>query len=89
MALKKRYTVVLVLVFCLTATLFIVASTGYNYWCDLDDNGDVDPDDFAVFAGDYGSWFTSPPYSITDTDWDGDVDADDFALFAGNYGKTI
>lgn len=53
---------------------------------DIDGDYDVDPDDFAIFAGVYG---TSPP-SISDCDLDGDddVDADDFYIFARNYGKT-
>ena len=53
---------------------------------DFDFDGDVDPDDFAVFAGAYG---TSPPSNpVCDFDDDGDVDPDDFAIFAANYGKT-
>lgn len=53
---------------------------------DIDGDGDVDPDDFALFAGAYG---TSPPSNPDcDLDGDGDVDPDDFALFAANYGKT-
>jgi len=52
---KKRYTLVLALVFCLTATLFIVGSIGYDPWVDYDEDGDVDPDDFSVFAGEYGT----------------------------------
>jgi len=55
---------------------------------DFDGDGDVDPDDFSVFAGIYGSRFTSPPYPTADIDWDGDVDPDDFSIFAGNYGQT-
>ena len=54
---------------------------------DIDGDGDVDPDDFALFAGAYG---TSPPSDPRcDLDDDGDVDSDDFAIFAGNYGKTL
>jgi len=53
---------------------------------DIDGDGDVDPEDFAVFAGTYG---TSPPTDPrADLNDDGDVDPNDFAAFAGNYGKT-
>jgi len=53
---------------------------------DVDGDGDVEPDDFALFARAYG---TSPPSKPNcDLDCDGDVDPDDFAIFAGNYGKT-
>jgi len=53
---------------------------------DIDGDGDVDPDDFAAFAGAYG---TSPPSNPwCDLDCDGDVDPDDFAIFSGNFGKT-
>jgi len=58
----------------------------YKILGDIDGDGDVDPDDFAAFAGAYG---TSPPSNPwCDLDCDGDVDPDDFAIFAGNYGKT-
>jgi len=49
----------------------------------------VDPDDFNIFSGLYGSFFTSPPYPTVDIDWDGDVDPDDFNIFAGKYGQSI
>jgi len=54
---------------------------------DIDCDGDVDPDDFSIFAGAYG---TSPPSDPgADLDHDGDVDPDDFSIFAGNYGKSV
>ena len=60
------------------------------YWTypgDVDGDGDVDPSDFYIFAGAYG---TSPPSNPNcDLDGDGDVDPDDFCIFAGNYGKTV
>jgi len=59
------------------------------YWKisgDIDYDGDVDPDDFALFAGAYG---TRPPSNPDcDLDVDDDVDAHDFAIFGANYGKT-
>ena len=59
------------------------------YWRlpgDIDGDGDVDPDDFYIFAGAYG---TSPPSNpLCDLDGDGDVDPADFYIFSGNYGKT-
>jgi len=54
---------------------------------DVDGDGDVDPDDFAMFAGAYGT--TPPSNPECDLDRDGDIDPDDFAIFAGNYGKAI
>jgi hypothetical protein len=57
---------------------------------DFDRDRDVDPDDFSVFAGAYGSSEGEPEYDPQcDFDGDGDVDPDDFSVFAGNYGKTV
>jgi hypothetical protein len=57
---------------------------------DFDSDRDVDPDDFSVFAGAYGSGIGDPEYdSRCDFDEDADVDPDDFSVFAGNYGKTV
>jgi hypothetical protein len=57
---------------------------------DVDGDGDVDPDDFAIFAGAYGSVVGDPTYDPEcDIDGDGDVDPDDFAIFAANYGSSI
>jgi len=54
---------------------------------DIDGDGDVDPEDFASFAGAYG---TSPPSNPEcDLDGDGDVDPEDFATFAGKYGRHV
>ena len=60
---------------------------------DLDDDGDVDLNDFATFAACYyGSAITVPPPSCTleqftasDLDEDGDVDLSDFSTFALNF----
>ena len=54
---------------------------------DIDGDGDVDPDDFYLFSGAYGTSPASDPRC--DLDGDGDVDPDDFYIFSGNYGKTI
>jgi len=59
------------------------------YWRfpgDIDGDGDVDPSDFYVFAGAYG---TSPP-SNPECDFNGDgaVDPSDFYIFSRDYGKT-
>jgi hypothetical protein len=54
---------------------------------DLDGDGDVHPDDLALFARAYGA---SPPSNLVcDLNGDGDVDPDDFAIFVTNYGKSI
>ena len=70
----------------------IPSEKGNGYFCnvirgDFDKDKDVDPSDFAVFAGAYG---TSPPSNpACDFDDDGDVDPSDFAVFAGNYGRSV
>ena len=57
---------------------------------DVDGDGDVDPGDFYIFAGAYGSSIGQPAYNPNcDIDCDGDVDPGDFYIFSGNYGKTI
>jgi hypothetical protein len=57
---------------------------------DIDGDKDVDPDDFAIFAGAYGSVEGDPTYDPeADLDRDSDVDPDDFAIFAGNYGRSL
>ncbi len=53
--LMKRYLLVLALVFFLTATIFVVSSTGYDPWIDYDEDGTVDYDDFISLAGEYGT----------------------------------
>jgi len=54
---------------------------------DIDGDGDVDPDDFYIFSGAYGS---SPPSDPRcDLDNDGDVDPDDFYTFSGAYGASV
>ena len=53
--IKRRHVLVLALAFCLTLTLFIAISTGYDPWVDLDDDGVIGPDDFSIFAGQYGT----------------------------------
>jgi len=57
---------------------------------DFDGDGDVDPDDFNIFAGAYGTSVGDPAYNPeADFDNDGDVDPDDFNVFAGNYGESL
>ena len=54
-------------------------------WCntvDYDDNGMVNPVDFAMFASNFGPGLY---HERSDFDWDGDVDPVDFALFAGHF----
>ena len=53
--LKKRYTLILALVSCLTATLFIVRSTGYDPWFDYDEDGNIDARDLHTFSKEYGT----------------------------------
>ena len=66
---KKRHVLVLVLVFCLTAALFIVASTGYDPWVDYDEDGYVGSADFSKFAGEYGS-SGDPTKNVNITNWE-------------------
>ena len=63
------------------------------YWrfpSDIDGDGDVDADDFYIFAGAYGTTDGDPTYNPdADLDGDGDIDPDDFYIFAKDYGKTV
>lgn len=52
----------------------------------MDGDGDVDSDDFYLFAGAYGSSPPSNPWC--DLDGDDDVDPYDFNIISRNYGKT-
>jgi len=56
---------------------------------DIDGDGDIDFDDFIIFAGPYRTDEGDPTFDPRcDLDGDGDIDFDDFIIFAGNYGKT-
>lgn len=66
--IKRRYAFALALVICLTATLFIVTSTGYDPWVDQDEDGDVDATDLNVLAGEYGST-GNPTKNVSVTNW--------------------
>lgn len=61
---------------------------------DMNADGKIDFDDFAIFALLYKKTYTNSdekieniPISFGDFDSDGDVDFDDFAIFALSYGK--
>ena len=57
---------------------------------DIDADGDVDFDDFIIFAGDYGTEVGEALYDPrSDLDDDGRISFDDFIIFAANYGKTV
>jgi len=62
------------------------------YWRfpgDIDFDGDVDPDDFYIFSGAYGTRQGDPAYNPeADLDGDGNINSDDFYIFAKDYGKT-
>ncbi len=66
--IKKRPLLVAALVFCLTATIFIVSSTGYDPWIDYDEDGTVDYDDFISLAGEYGT-SGDPTKNVSVTNW--------------------
>lgn len=53
--IKKKHVLVLALTFCLTTTLFVAVSIGYDPWVDQDEDGDVDATDLNMLAGEYGS----------------------------------
>ncbi len=56
---------------------------------DADDDGDVDFNDFTIFAGCYGMSVENPSCNpLADFDEDGHIKYDDFLILAGNYGKT-
>ena len=66
---------------------YIDGTIRVKYPGDVDGDGDVDPDDFIIFAGKYGSHYGDPIYDWRcDFDGDGDIDPDDFIIFAGKYG---
>ena len=57
-------------------------------------SGDVDLDDFAMFAACYNGAArppapACPPGVNADLDDDGDVDLDDFGIFAANYTGSL
>jgi RHS repeat-associated protein len=56
---------------------------------DLDNDGDVDGSDLAIFAADFGrtDCDTEPPCE-GDFDHDNDVDGSDLAIFADDFGRT-
>ena len=66
--IKRRYALVLALAFCLTATLFIVTSVGYDPWVDQDEDGDVDATDLNVLSQEYGS-AGDPTKNVSVTNW--------------------
>ena len=56
---------------------------------DVDDDGDVDPDDFSLFSGCYGVSIGNPSYNPrADFNEDGCINPEDFSILSGNYGKT-
>lgn len=56
---------------------------------DIDGDGDIDPEDFSVYAGAYGTILGEPYYHArADMDQDGDVDPYDLHTIARNYSKT-
>jgi hypothetical protein len=62
------------------------------YWRlpgDVDGDGDVDPYDFCIFSGAYGTRKGDPAYNPeADLDGDGNINSNDFYTFAEDYGKT-
>lgn len=66
--IKKKYMLVLALAFCLTATLFIVTSTGYDPWVDQDEDGDVDASDLNTLSQAYGGT-GDPTKNVSVTNW--------------------
>ena len=57
---------------------------------DVDDDGDVDFDDFTIFSGCYGTSIEDPRYDPrADFNEDGCIDFDDFIILAGNYGGSL
>ncbi len=71
-------------------------TTDLEYVCaftiagDLDGDCDVDPDDFEIFDGSYGTGISDPMYlAEADIDSDRDVDLDDLYILARNYGASL
>ena len=55
---------------------------------DVDDDGNVDPEDFGIFAGCYGMNIESPGYDPrADFNEDGYINPEDFSILSAKYGK--
>jgi len=52
---------------------------------DLDEDGDVDEDDFATFSSCFGASLPDPACDSSDLDGDSDVDCDDFQIMYDNW----
>ena len=73
-----------------TGPIVGVAADGTEFVGLLDDDDDVDLDDFFVFADAFGQSFGSDTYNAgADFDGDGEITIDDFFQFADGFGKTI
>ncbi len=63
------------------AMLWLAATATYNP-ADFNQDGQVDPGDFAILAG---NWLMAGNSSAGDANGDGFVDPSDFAILAGNW----
>jgi len=63
----------------------LVDADGNQLFGDLDGNGDINFDDFFIFADNFG---LASPDPAADFDGNGAVNFDDFFLFADNFGKS-
>jgi len=70
----------------LPTAFFIGGTPDYSKAGDLDGDGDIDFEDFAIFADDWGCP-ASPDCGAADIDGDGDVDLGDFEKFVKGWGK--
>jgi len=74
---------------CVGIEKYIISPAELHAMGDLDQDCDIDFDDFSTFAAAYGSTPGNPAWNPNcDLDKDGVIDSDDWYLFSGNYGKT-
>jgi hypothetical protein len=70
--------------------IYVNGTVFVTFFGDFNFDGDVNPTDWNLFAGIYGTSVGHPSYKPeADFDNNGAIDPDDFNKFAGNYGKSL
>ena len=65
---KKHFLFSALISIALLTIIFTPLSVSYDPWVDYDEDGDIDPDDFSVFAGEYGTSGDSTK-NVSVTNW--------------------